>query len=227
MSPLLQNRNVPLIRPRKGGRIGAGGDEPGGIAESRSAEPSKERAVASSGCGAAAARELPTSEAVVEALSRGRCWGPAASQRGASLQPCPPVEVSAAGARSGIGEVRWAGGEAFWANADGRALGSRRWTAGECRDAAAVDAGSGAMEPGTEAAEAPQEARAEGAFWGTGADGRQLSRVVGRARSGWLFDRYGGRRDEYHVGAVRRAGNDLGGGRCFARMDRAIRSTAG
>src|SRR4029077_6387938 len=149
------------------------------------------------------------------------------SQRGASLQPCLPAEVSAAGARSGTGEVRWAGGEAFWANADGRALGSRRWTAGECRDAAAVDAGSGAMEPGTEAAEAPQEARAEGAFRGTGADGRQLSRVVGRARSGWLFDRHGGRRDEYHVGAVRRAGNDLGGGRCFARMDRAIRSTAG
>src|ERR1700758_2256249 len=66
MSPLLQNRNVPLIRPRKGGRIGADGDEPGGIAESRSAEPSKERAVASCGCGATAARELPTSEAVVE-----------------------------------------------------------------------------------------------------------------------------------------------------------------
>src|SRR5690349_13863196 len=92
----------------------------------------------------------------VSALSRGRCWGPAASQRGASLQPCLPAEVSAAGARSrsGTGEVRWAGGEAFWTNAGGRALGSRRWTAGECRDAAAVDAGSGAMEPGTEAAEA-------------------------------------------------------------------------
>src|ERR1700747_3276505 len=95
MSPLHQNRNVPLIRPRKGGRIGADGDEPGGIAESRSAEPSKERAVAGSGCGAVAARELPTSEAVVEALSRGRCWG--LQHRGVGEPPTVPARRSFGG----------------------------------------------------------------------------------------------------------------------------------
>src|SRR6516225_5415302 len=174
MSPFLQNRNVPLIRPPKGGWIGADRDESGGIAESGSASASAQQPTAGGRRESADARELSAGQAVMEALSRGRCCGPEASQRGASFQPRLPAEVSAAGAGSGTGEVRRAGGRAFRADAGGRALRGRRWAAGECRDAAAVDAGSGTVEPGTEAAEAPATSRAQGALWGTGANGWQL-----------------------------------------------------
>src|SRR5262249_19962817 len=122
-------------------------------------------------------------------LSRRRCRGPEASQRGANLESRPLGEVSAAGVGSGTREVRGRGRRAFWADAGGRALGGRRWGAGECRDGAAGDAESGTMEPGTEA---PQAARTEGAFWRTGAAGREFSCVVGRARTARLFDRHGG-----------------------------------
>src|SRR6516225_11571826 len=181
MSPFLQNRNVPLIQPPKGGSIGADGDEPGGIAESGSAGGSAQQASASSGREPADACELSAGQAVVEALSRGRRCGPEASRRGASLQPRLSGEVLAAGARSGAGEVRRAGGRTFRADTGGRALGYRRWAAGECRDAAAVDAGSGVVESGAEAAEAPAAPGAQGAFWGTRANGWQLSRLAGGA----------------------------------------------
>jgi transposase len=41
------------------------------------------------------------------------------------------------------------------------------------------------------AAKAPSAARAQGALWGAGTDGREFSRVAGRARSGRLLDRHG------------------------------------
>src|SRR5215470_3042735 len=95
------------------------------------------------------------------------------------------------GAGAGAGEVRWGGGPALRADAGGGALGVRGWVAGRRRDAATLDAGRGAMEPRAQPAAAPTSARAQGALWGDGADGRELSSVAGGARPGRLLDRYG------------------------------------
>src|ERR1700691_5367463 len=82
MSPFLQDRNVPLIRPLKGGQIEADGDEPGGVETSRSAGPGAQRAAAGGRCEPADGSQLPASEAFVEALSQRRSRGTEASQRG-------------------------------------------------------------------------------------------------------------------------------------------------
>src|SRR5260370_39427501 len=123
MSPFVLDRNVPLIRPQKGGRIEADRDEQEGVGASRGAGPSAQPAVAGGGCGAADAPELPASEAVVEAVWGTRGCGSEAWQRRTDLESCSRREVSAEGAASGAGEVRWARGRAFRSHPGGGALG--------------------------------------------------------------------------------------------------------
>src|SRR6266699_2841307 len=59
------------------------------------------------------------------------------------------------------------------------------------RFAAALDVGGGVVEPRAEAAGTPSSAGAQGTLWRDGADGWQLSRLAGGARSRGLPDRYG------------------------------------
>src|SRR5437879_1716350 len=193
MSPFVLNRNVPLIGPPKGGQIGADGDEQERGRKGGGARTGAQQAAAVGGCGAADAGVLPTSQAAVEALSGGR-------RRESEAPHCrttiaPRVSRSSGGRCWGCArEVRWPGGRALRADAGGGALGVRGWVAGGGRDVATLDAGRGVMEPGAPAAAAPASARAQGAFWGDGADGWQLSRVVGGTRPRGLLDRYGRRR---------------------------------
>ena len=128
---------------------------------------------------------------------------------------------------SGREEVRRAGGRAFRAHAGGRALGRRRWAGGECLDAAALDAGSRAVESATEAAEAPATARAQRTFRRAGADGWELSSLAGGARTGGLLDRHGRPCDQHDLGAIGGTRDHPGGGRCAARVDRAVRLYVG
>src|SRR5215469_18357861 len=69
MSPFVQDRNVPLIRPPKGGRIGADRDEQGGVAKGGSAGACAEQASADCRCQQALAGELPAGKATVESIS--------------------------------------------------------------------------------------------------------------------------------------------------------------
>src|SRR5229473_1351368 len=204
MSPFLLDRNVPLIGLPRGGQIGANGDEQEGVGTSGGTDAGAEQATAGRGCQSTAARELPTGEAAVEAVSGRRSGGAAAS----------------------AGKVRRSGRGTLWADAGGRALGIRGWAEGPCRNAAALDVGGGVVESRAETAAASSAARAQGAFWGDGADGRQFSRLAGRARPAGLLDRLGRRRHQHDVGAAGRARDDLGGGGCAARLDRAVRRAA-
>jgi len=171
--------------------------------------------------------ELPAGKAVVEAVSGRGGSGTAAPQRRTGVEPSQAEEVSGEGAALGAEEVRRGAGEAVWSHAGGGAFGSRRWAGGECRDAAAVDAGGRVVEPRAQEKAAPPAARAERAFWGVGAVGWKLSRLAGGARTGAVFDEPGGRRHEHDVLAVARAGNDLGSGGCVASLGRGTRSAAG
>src|SRR5438128_8966147 len=67
----------------------------------------------------------------------------------------------------------------------------------------------------------------QSAFRRTGAVGRQLSSVAGRAWAARLSGAHGGRRHHYGAGPILRGGNDLGGGRGVAPLDRTLRGTAG
>src|SRR5580658_1717099 len=217
----------PYSRPPRGGQIGTDGDESRGIAEGGSAGESAQQATAVGRREPAAGSELPAGQAVVEALSRTGTFEFEASQCRVHLESCLCAEVSAAGAGSGTEKVRRAGGRAFRADAGGRALGRRRWACGECRDAAALDAGSRTVESATEAAEAPATARAQRTFRRAGADGWQLSSVAGGARTGGLLDRHGRRCDQHDLGAIGGTRDHLGGGGCAARVDRAVRRPLG
>src|SRR2546425_12975683 len=188
--PFVLDRNVPLIGPPRGGQIGADGDEQEGVGKSRSAGATAQQAAAGGGCGAADARELPAGQAAVEAVWGGRRRGSEAPQRGTAIASCLRGEVSAEGAAAGAREVRWAGRCPLRAHAGGGALGIGGWAAGGCRNAATLDAGGRVVESPAEAA-APATARAQGALWGDGADGRQFSLLVGGARSAGLLDRPG------------------------------------
>src|SRR5260370_39222835 len=108
MSHFVLDRNDPLIRPPKGGRIEADRDEPEGVGASRGAGPSAQPAVAGGGCGAADAPELPASEAVVEAVPGTRGCGAAAWQRRTDLESGSRRDGSAEGAASRAGQGRWA-----------------------------------------------------------------------------------------------------------------------
>src|SRR5437660_1585251 len=80
------------------------------------------------------------------------------------------------------------GRQALWSDFGSRASGFRGRTKGECGDATTVDAGGGPVEPRAEGAAASSPARAQGALWRDGADGRELSSVAGRARANRLLD---------------------------------------
>ena len=118
-------------------------------------------------------------------------------------------------------------GGALWAEAGVGTFGTRRRDESTRGDAAAVDAGRGLVEPRAKASPTPQETRTQGALWRVSADGRELSCVAGRAWARRLFNRHGGRRDEYHLGAIGGARDDLGGSGWLARVGGELRSAAG
>src|ERR1019366_6676251 len=99
-------------------------------------------------------------------------------------------EVSSAGDEAGAGEVRGRRGRAVWADSGGRTFGERRRDGDRCGDAAAMDAVGRAVEPTTQAKTVSSAPGATAALWGVGADGRELSRLVGGAWSGRLHDEH-------------------------------------
>ena len=173
--------------------MGRTGDEQEGIGKGGSAGTGEQQAVEGGGCGAAAARELPAGEAAVEAISGGRRCGTEASQRGTSDR-IARTQRSFGGKVLRLVREKYSGavGERFGPTLAAEHLEAEDGLQGGCGDVAAVDAGGRVVESRAEAATASAAARAQGALWGVGADGRQLSRVAGRARSGGLLDRHGG-----------------------------------
>src|SRR3984885_5593623 len=202
MSPFVLDRNVPLNRSPKGDQIGGDRDEQRGVEKSRGAGPRPKQAVAGARCESADARQLPTSEAVVEALSGGRSGRPEAPQRGPALEPCSRVEVSEQGAAVGAGEVWRVGGRALRADTGSGTSGFRGRAERRCGNAATMDAGRGVVESGAEPTAAPSSARAQRTLWRDGADGWELSRLAGGAWSRGVLDRHGRRCDEYDLGAT-------------------------
>src|SRR5260370_7991921 len=138
MSPFVVNRNVPLLGLRRGGTIGADTDEQEGVGTSGNTGAGAQQTTAGRGCRSIVGRELPASEAAVEAVSGGRSGGAEASQRGANIESSLRREVSTAGVATGAGKVQRSGGRAIWAAAGGRELGARGRAAGWCRNVAAV-----------------------------------------------------------------------------------------
>src|SRR5437588_9880848 len=139
VSPLVLDRNVPLIGPPRGGQIEADGDEQEGVEESGSACASAQQAIASGGCRRVDVRELSTREAIVEALSRKRASRPAARQCGTPIESSTRAGISQQGTAAGAEEVRWAGGRAFRTDTGGGAFGVRGWVAHRRRNAATLD----------------------------------------------------------------------------------------
>src|SRR5229473_2501713 len=87
----------------------------------------------------------------------------------------------------GTGASAGAGARQTVAGRGCRSTATRELPAGE----AAVDARGGFVEPGEETPGPLSSARAQGAFRGDGADGRELSRLAGGARPPRLLDRPG------------------------------------
>src|ERR1019366_4899800 len=171
-------------------------DEPEGTASGGSVGASEKRRVEGGGCREPGGGELPASEAAVEAVSGRRGQRAEASQCGRSERASQAGEVSQAGDEVGGGEVRGKRGRAIWADAGGRTFGERRRDADRCGDAAAVDAVGRAVEAATQAEAVSAAARATATLWGTGADGRKFSRLVGGARSWRMHDEHDRRCDQ-------------------------------
>src|ERR1700720_2453260 len=199
-------------------------DERRGAAPSGSTGAGEKQNAEGDGCGEPGGSELPAGEAVVETVSGARACGAEARRSGAPLESRARGEVSTARVAARAGQVQRSGGGAVWTDAGGRALAIRGRAEDRRRNAAALDAGGRVVESGAETAAAPLAAGAQRTFRRDGADGRQLPRVAGGALTAGLLDRYGGRRHQHDVGATGRARDDLGGGRCAARLDRAERS---
>ena len=143
------------------------------------------------GCGEPDGGELPAGETIVEAVSRGRGQGAAASRRGACEPTSQAGGVSPTGDEAGAGEVRGRRGRTIWADAGSGTFGERRRDADRRGDVAAVDVGGRAVEAAWRKRETVSSATgATAALWGVGADGRKFSRVVGGARSGRLPDEH-------------------------------------
>src|SRR6516225_8244464 len=225
MSAFLLVRNV-LMRPPKGGHVEEDGDERRRTEAGGGAGASGERRAAFGGCGSADGPELPADGTGVEAILRGRRDGAEAPQRGATVEPGVRRKFSAQDPEAGAREIWRAGGRTLRSHASGRALGWGGRARGGCRDAAALDAGGRVMEPGTKEAATPETAGAQGALWGDGTDGRELSPLAGGARPGRMPDGPGRRRHEHHAGTLGRGGDDLGGSRGAAGLDRAVRGAA-
>src|ERR1700686_1684652 len=188
VSPFVLNRNVPLIGPPKGGQICADRDEQARVRKSGSASASAQQTTGVSGRGTIDGCELPASEAAVEAVSGGRCRRSETPQRRASLESPTPTKSSGQDTAVGAGKVRWAIRRAVRADAGGGAFGERGWAAARCGNAAALDAGGGPVESRAEASCRPSTARAQGALWRIGADGRELSRLARGTRPRGLLN---------------------------------------
>src|SRR3954469_20046228 len=108
--------------------------------------------------------QLPPGEAVVEAVSGAGGRRPAAWQRRSGVQS--GHGGPGAHARIGVGaaEVQRRGRRAVWADAGGGASGEGRRADGRSRNAAAVAAGRGPVEPAAEAVALSPAAGAEGAL---------------------------------------------------------------
>src|SRR5208282_5659081 len=197
----------PKLKASKGGRIEEDGDERAGTEAGGGAFASSRSRVEFGASGGADGGELSAGEAIVEALPRARGKGIGAWERGAGIEPSEAEAITAASAGAAAEEVWRRGGGALWADAGG----GRRDRTGS-RNAAGLDAGGGVVEPGPAAARASAAAGAEGAVWGVGATGRQLSRLAGRARAGGLSDEHGGRCDRDDAVSAREGRDDLGGG---------------
>ncbi len=124
----------------------------------------------------------------MEAVPGGRGRGAEASQRGAAVEPSVRGEVPVEGVGAGAREIRRAGGGVLRSHPGGGASGGGGPAGARCRDAAALDAGSRIMEPGAEEEATPAKARAEGALWGDGAGGRELSPLAGGAGAARVLD---------------------------------------
>src|SRR5712692_8909070 len=179
------------MRPPKGGRIGENRDEQERVGKGGGAGAGEESPVAGGGRGGVDGGVLPAGEAAVAALWGGRGGGLEAPQRGAGVDPRVRGEVATPGVGAGAREVRGAGGGAIWSDAGSRASGCGGRAARRCGDATAVDAGGRVVEPGAEAEATPAAARAQGALWGDGADGRELSPLAGGTRSGRVLNGLG------------------------------------
>src|SRR5258706_85291 len=116
---------------------------------------------------------------------------PRGGQIGANADEQEGVGTSGSAGAS-AGKVRRSGGRALWADAGDRTLGVGGRAEDSCRNAAALDASGRVVEPGAKTAATPFAARAQRAFWGDGADGRQLPCLAGRAGTTGLLDRFGG-----------------------------------
>src|SRR5262249_52346210 len=143
-----------LIRPPKGGQIGADRDEQERVGEGGGAVTGAQQAAAVGGCRPADASELPASEASLEAISGGRRRWSETPQRRPSIELRSRAEVPAEGTAAGAREGRWAGRRALRADTGGGALGLGGWVAGGRRNAATLDAGRGVMEPRAKATSA-------------------------------------------------------------------------
>src|SRR6202165_6246263 len=126
MSPFALDRNVPLIGLPRGGQIGADTDEQKGVGTSGGTGAGAQQTTAGLGCRSIVARELPASEAAVEAVSGGRSCGAEAPQCGRKLESRSRREVSTAGAAAGGGKGRGGGGGGDLGDAGGPA----RWGGG-------------------------------------------------------------------------------------------------
>ena len=166
--------------------------------------------------------ELPAGEAAVEAVPGGRSRG--LKHRSAG-RPSNRAHEPKFGGRCCSGREKYSGlvGERFGPTLAAEHLGRRLQVDAETLRRWMLAEGLWRRERKREPIAA---ARAEGALWGVGADGRQFPRLAGGPRPGRLPDEHGGRRHQHDVGAAGRAGNDLGGGdRCA--VDREVRGAAG
>src|SRR5437016_1942644 len=196
MTSLEMSPNLGRPPPRRG-QIGANRDEQQRAAKSRSTSESKEQRADAAGRSGTNGGELPTGEATVETISETRTRQFEARQCGAGIEPGEAEKISAAGSGLGAEEVFRRGGEAIRADVGGGASGNGRRSERGWGNTATVDAGRGVVESEEEERAAPPEAGAERTLWRTGADGRKLSRLAGRARTERLPDGHGGGRHKH------------------------------
>src|ERR1035437_5686017 len=150
--------------------------------------------------------KLPPEQAIMEALPGAGGSGAGAWQRGTGLEPGDAEEAASEGIGFDPGEVHGRGRATLRADAGGGALGQRRPDRDLGVHGAALDVERKTVEPGKESASAPQPAGAQGTLRRTGADGRQLPRLAGRARTARVFDEPGGRRHRNYAGPGGRGG---------------------
>src|SRR5437879_2443920 len=177
--------------------------------------------------GDVAGGELSAGETAGAPVSGGRREGTQASERGWSVEPCAAPGLTRTRVGAGAREVRRERRPAVWADAGRRASGQRRRDHGAPRHVAPVDAGHGLVESRAQTIPASPAAGAQATFWRAGATRWQFPRMVRGAGPPRVLDDAGRRCDGADAGAAWGRGNDLGGGRRPASVDRALRGAAG